>query len=269
MTEDPRIEAIADVLDSIPRELIQRRQTALEILVAIDANDPVRSRLQAAEDDRRECFREASLTYREGLKTIVDLSVRAEAAEASLARVTREIETLDRYVALNRLGGRRDEMMIANALEETAQFLRAALAGGTGPEPTEPTARPNECPVGALRPVQPNGDHGHCWHETGRRHCCICGALWPVDVASEPPNPPALCQACGWPDDCPTGGCVFGHPIGEPLKPTEQDERGLINGLCGCEMWPSGLRCTIRGNHVGPHRNPASLPERPTEQEQR
>jgi hypothetical protein len=31
------------------------------------------------------------------------------------------------------------------------------------------------------------------------------------------------------------------------------DERGLVNGLCACPIWPSGLPCTIVGNHIGPH----------------
>lgn len=36
-------------------------------------------------------------------------------------------------------------------------------------------------------------------------------------------------------------------------------DRGLINGLCGCVMWPSGLHCTIVGNHVGPHAHHAGI----------
>lgn len=43
--DDPRIAAIADVLGSIPAELIQRRQTALEIIVAADLVDPLRQRV--------------------------------------------------------------------------------------------------------------------------------------------------------------------------------------------------------------------------------
>jgi len=43
MSDDPRIAAIEEVLDSIPKELIHRRQTALEIIVATDAVDPLRA----------------------------------------------------------------------------------------------------------------------------------------------------------------------------------------------------------------------------------
>lgn len=53
MTEDPRIEAVADALCHDPRERVQIEVMARCMLQVADAVDPMRSRLQAAADEIR------------------------------------------------------------------------------------------------------------------------------------------------------------------------------------------------------------------------
>lgn len=194
MTEDPRIDLVAlreyaesDLYDG---DTDQGLAGYTQLLDAADEIMSLRSRLQAA-------------------------LARAEAAEASLKAAEHQLDVanqcIEQTICIIEIGSTLDP-------EHTLGLLMEHLddwPGGTSPEPTEMDLT-NACRFD----IGPKDVEDAVCKEHDRRWPCEMGDPAPVDVASEPPNPPQIVdRGVG------NYSARYGWPVGEPLKPTEQEQQ--------------------------------------------
>lgn len=207
-------------------------QLCVDAAALVEEFATLRSRLQAAEAERDAAMEEARHLAR---AANWEDSLPCCNSAASLARVTQLCDEQEAWC--------NDEYL---DVPSWVRSVRAALTGGTSPEPTELACIEDgfgsswamcgsDCSLEVVRPgkVQCQGDGEFCLNPRPR-YCDSCHRALPhnereaaactVDVASEPPKPARTADALREVTEFFTKFNAA-EPVGEPLKPTEQEQQ--------------------------------------------